>query len=205
MLFDHLGNRKYLTGAEWQAFLAAAEKAEPFTRTFCATIAYCGARISEVRALTANSIDEANEAIVFECLKRQRKGVFRAVSVPRELIKLINDVHGLNALKSSPDTRNNRLWPWCRTTAWQRVKDVCAEAGIPDFVSKPKALRHSFGVRGTAQAGVPISTMKRWLGHSRIESTLIYCDALGREERALAERMWSLSREVNRMKQLRSG
>jgi hypothetical protein len=57
----------------------------------------------------------------------------------------------------------------------------------------PKAFRHSFGVRGVAQAGIPLGTMKRWLGHSKLESTITYTDAVGPEERALADRMWDFA------------
>lgn len=190
MLFTNRGERKYLTGRERQAFLAAADAAEPPVRTFCWVLASTGARISEVRALTANSIDVANEAIVIECLKRRHRGVFRAVPVRRGLIDLLESVHGIAALNADSERCNLRLWPWCRTTAWTRVKEVCAAAGVPEYVAMPKSLRHCFGVEGATQAGVPLGTMKRWLGHSRLESTLVYTTAVGLEERALAERMW---------------
>jgi integrase len=190
MLFDGAGHRKYLTKSEWIAFRRAAASAEPEVHTFCEVMAHSGARISEVRALTPAKIDVANSSLIFECLKRRRKGIFRAVPVPHELIDLLDKVHGVIGAKTDQARADLRIWPWCRTTAWMRVKEVCGAAGIPPSVAMPKAFRHSFGVEGTAQAGVPIGTMKRWLGHSRIESTLVYVEALGREERMLAERMW---------------
>lgn len=49
-----------------------------------------GARVSEVRALTVTSIDLATDSIVIECLKRRRRGIYRAVPVPREIILLID-------------------------------------------------------------------------------------------------------------------
>lgn len=191
MLFDRHGQRKYLTTGEWRAFLTAADSAEPSTRSFCWTLAYTGARISEVRALTPLSIDAANDAIVVECLKRRRRGIFRAVPVPHMLIALLDEVHDVITCQADPVRRNERLWPWCRTTAWARVKGVCAAAGVPEAVRMPKAFRHTFGIEGAAHVGVPLGTIKRWLGHARLESTLVYTDAVGAEERALAERMWS--------------
>ena len=193
MLFDFSGNRKYLTTAEWQSFLNAADDFEPLTRSFCAVVAHTGARISEVRALTANSIDTASGTIIFECLKRRRRGIFRAVPVPGSLIELLEDVHRISARRADSILCKHRLWPWCRTTAWSRVKEVCAKAGVPEYIAMPKSFRHSFGVRGAAQAGVPLGTMRKWLGHSRLETTAIYTDAMGPEERLLAERMWSVS------------
>jgi site-specific recombinase XerD len=53
----------------------------------------------------------------------------------------------------------------------------------------PKALRHVFGVGGT-QAGVPLNIIQRWLGHADIQTTAIYTDVMGPEERVLADRMW---------------
>jgi integrase/recombinase XerD len=172
---------------ELAAFLDAANKEDPLTRSFCLTLAHTGARLSEVRGLAGSSIDEGNCAIVFKCLKRRRPDIFRAVPVPSELIELILEAQGT---KVDPF---ELLWPWSRTTAWGRVKRVCRSAELPLAASMPKALRHTFGIRGVVQRGIPLGTMKRWLGHARLESTLIYTDAIGTEERRLMERMWANS------------
>ena len=71
------------------------------------------------------------------------------------------------------------------------MKEVMHEARIPAFCAKPKALRHAFGVIGVAEAGVPLNMMQKWLGHADIETTAIYANAVGPEERAIARRMWS--------------
>lgn len=190
MLFDAGGHRKYLTRTEWAAFGKAADAAEPDVRTFCWALAYTGARISELMALTPELVDVGDNRLVFECLKRRRKGIFRGVPVPPHLIVMLEGVHGIGAAKADPTKANRRIWPWCRTTAWTRVKEVCALAGIPEAIAMPKSLRHSFGVQGVTEASVPLGTVKKWMGHSRLESTLVYTDAQGNEERALADRMW---------------
>ena len=192
MLFDRTGHRKYLIAAEWRAFLAAARRAKREVRTFCFVLAYTGARLSEVLALTPQSIDFANRVIVFECLKRRKRGIFRSVPVPIELIALLERTHAISVCKADPDLCAKRLWPWCRTTAWTRVKELCAKASVPAAVAMPKAFRHSFGVESMAKAGIPIGIVKRWLGHVRLESTIVYCEAVGAEERALAAKMWKL-------------
>lgn len=33
--------------------------------------------------------------------------------------------------------------------------------------------------------------LSKWLGHSSLEMTAIYADALGEEQRGIASRMWS--------------
>jgi|ERR1700710_2408478 len=144
------------------------------------TLSMTGARISEVLALTASRIDKENGAVVFETLKRRRKGVFRAVPVPGHLIQKLQELEC---------PVGQRLWPWCRTTVWAIVKKVMREAGISEALCKPRSLRHTFAVQAS-QKGVPLNIIQRWLGHARIETTAIYADALGVEERTLARRIW---------------
>jgi len=183
MLFDRRGQRKYLTPNEREAFIGAAIQRNPLEASFCLTLAISGARISEVLALTSRRIDHENEAIIFETLKRRRAGVFRAVPMPRDLISLIRQL---------PTMQGERIWPWCRTKAWSLIKDVMSDAGVENAIGKPKALRHAFGVYA-GQNQIPLNLVQRWLGHARIETTAIYADALGEEERNLAKRMWNAS------------
>ncbi len=152
---------------------------------FCLTLAFTGARISEALALTAERLDASNEAIVFETLKQRRRGVFRAVPIPRRLLCFIMDT--AHSLKSNATT--DRLWPWGRTNAWKQVKRVMKAAGLSDALCKPKALRHGFAI-DAGQNGVPLNIVQRWLGHARIETTAIYAGAIGEEKRNLARRMW---------------
>jgi integrase len=188
-LFDNCGKRKYIVADERRRFLSAALDEGGRVGSFCATLALTGARISEVLALTPDRIDTAARAIVFETLKRRKRGIFRAVPVPRELLVLLEATHELSTSIADLGDRHARLWPWCRTTAWSYVKQTMNRAGIGDAFAKPKALRHGFAVEA-GQNGVPLNMVQRWLGHARIETTAIYAAALGREERALAQRTW---------------
>jgi integrase/recombinase XerD len=189
MLYDQYGKRKYLTKIERESFMQAAGRAAPEIETFCLTLAYTGARISEVLALVPLRVDTGANAIIIECLKKRRRGIYRAVPVPRNLLIRLNDVHDISGSRSDSERNQRRIWNWSRTTAWNRVKTVMRVAGIIDGPAMPKALRHAFGVGGT-QAGVPLNLIQRWLGHSDIETTAIYTDVMGEEERALADRMW---------------
>jgi integrase/recombinase XerD len=183
-LFDPNGNRKYLVARERVAFVSAAVAEGGEVGTFCLTLAFTGARISEVLALSAERLDASNEAIVFETLKQRKRGVFRAVPVPLRLIDLI-----VKATTSEHKPRS-RLWPWRRTMAWRHVKRMMKNAGVPDALSKPKALRHGFAI-DAGQHGVPLNIVQRWMGHARLETTAIYAGAIGEEERNLARRAWS--------------
>ena len=191
MLHDHQENRKYLTTLERKRFIAAALRHPPSVATFCLTLVYSGGRSSEVLMLRAGNIDPAAGLIVFESLKKRRKGVFRQVPVPKQLLDRLCAVHLLDQVIS-----DQRLWPWGRTTAWKHVKQVMREAGVLPSCTSPKGLRHAFGVMGISEAGVPLNMMQKWLGHARIETTAIYANAVGREEREIAQRMWARSKDA---------
>lgn len=189
-LYDKSGTRKYLTATEKNMFIVEAKKERPEIVTFCLSLVYTGARVSEILALKPSRIDMDTKVIVLECLKKRRAGVFRAVPVPEDFLSDLAKVHGIKPGSTSLPTSEERLlWTWGRTTAWSYVRRVMIAAGIPDCRAMPKSLRHTFGICAT-QANVPINILQRWMGHSRISTTAIYSDAVGDEERAFAMRLW---------------
>jgi integrase/recombinase XerD len=40
---------------------------------------------------------------------------------------------------------------------------------------------------------IPLPVVKKWLGHASLETTAIYLDLIGEEERELAKRLWRTS------------
>lgn len=180
-LFDRRGQRKYLCDSEMVRFMRAIRQADPATYAFCLLLAQTGCRISEALAVTPMSIDRDAKRIVFRTLKRRRT-VFRAVPIPDILINaLLHRAQGLAA--------GHRLWPWARQTAWRKVKAAMAAARIDGAMATPKGLRHAFGIR-CAGKNVPPNLIQRWLGHAKSNTTALYLDAVGVEERRFAERMW---------------
>ncbi len=81
------------------------------------------------------------------------------------------------------------IWTWSRTTAWRRVRDVMGAAAISGLPAMPKGLRHGFGIKAVA-SNVPLNMTQRWLGHASISTTSIYTEAVGAEEKEIAQRMW---------------
>lgn len=188
-LYSVSGQRKYLTQDERARFIAAALRyPRANVRTLCLTLAWTGCRISEALALTASSIEPEGGFVAIRCLKkRSGRVVIREVPVPDALLNEIGAVHHLDAVDIG-----ERLWPFSRCRAWQLVKAVMDDAGIPHGLhATPKGLRHGFGLHAI-RSGVPINLVQRWLGHARMETTAIYLQAMGSEERAIAERMWGL-------------
>ena len=53
----------------------------------------CGAALA--RSRTSQQIDLSGRVVVFESLKKRRRGVFRAVPVPPELLDTLDMVHGI--------------------------------------------------------------------------------------------------------------
>lgn len=195
-IYDLYGHRKYLTRAEVVAFLRSAKESPPEVETFCTTLAYTGARLSEALSITPAHIDFGNGVVAIETLKRRRRGVFRQIVVPTDLLSRMDAVHSIK--RRAEDARAYEpLWGWGRTTAWLKVKDVMARASIAGPQASPKALRHSMAVTAL-QAGVPLHLVSRWLGHARLSTTAIYADVIGEEERDLASRFWGRLREAGR-------
>ncbi|MEI9990581.1 MAG: site-specific integrase [Rhizomicrobium sp.] len=186
-LYDERGRRKYLVPMERRAFLQSALNVGGETASFCAVMVFCGTRISEGLEITPERIDDANCAINVRTLKR-RAFVIRAVPVPRKLLTFLDCVHHYRAAQLDPAKAGERLWKFSRTTAWRRIKFVMRRAAHPEFVSKPKSLRHAFGAE--ACMNVPLPMVQKWLGHAKLETTAIYTTLIGREERAVARKTW---------------
>lgn len=184
------GEKKYLTPLEREKYINQAARQPRIVSTFCLMLVHSGCRISEALALTANKIDMENNRVVIETLKKRRSGQFREVPVPPRFIEDLDKVHGIRELQAKKDRgKKQKLWRWSRTTGWRYVKTVMEEAGISRDLLSPKALRHAFAVHALSK-DVPLNKVSEWLGHSALEITAIYTKVSGKEEDAMAARMW---------------
>ena len=151
-IYDTQGHRLYLTGSERAAFRTAAEAAPREVRTYCWTLLYTGCRPSEALALTADRVDFQAAVLTFESKKKRRSGLYRAVPVPASLLDALDLVHGLRDRAT-----RTYLWTWSLKTAYTRVIEIMARAGIAGPQASPKGLRHGFGVaciqKGTTKQG----------------------------------------------------
>ena len=187
---DEHGHRKYLTPAERDAFLKAADDAElREVRTFCATLAHTGCRISEALGLTADRIDLKDGMIVIASAKKRRTGIYRPIPVPATLLDMLNLVRSSRAQKRRDGGNSVRLWDWSRTQGWYVVCAVMKAAKITGPHATPKGLRHGFDIKAIS-CGVPLNTLQQLFGHAQLSTTSIYADAMGPEKRQLVQRMW---------------
>lgn len=189
-MFNLDGQRKYLTQSETRRFLSEARRDDPAVHSFCWLIAVTGCRISEALALTPANIDFEARIIVFECLKKRRRHVYRSIPVPAGLLQSLRCL-----LRAGRFRDGERIWPWSRMTGYRRVREVMERAGLNGTHASPKGLRHGFGV-SAIQSGVPLNMVQRWLGHADMKTTAIYTSAMGPEERDIAARMWGRAFEA---------
>lgn len=179
-VFTGAGHRKYVTTSERDGFLASADRLAPERRAFCYLVAHSGCRISEALTLTRPQINLEACTIVVRTLKR-RSEVFRIIPIP----PFVRDM-----LLALPARDDGRLWTFSRTTAWRIIKAAMDMSGIDGPQACPRGLRHGFGMRAAGEA-IPPGVIQRWMGHASLETTQIYLDAQGEEERGFAARMYS--------------
>ena len=189
-LFDINGQRKYLTTEERERFAAASRATEREVMTFCLTLLNTGCRISEALELTPLRFDYAAKHVVIRSLKkRSKKPVYRTIPLSEDFLENLRLVHDIKKLQKNKELKNLPLWSWSRMTGYRKVMAVMNKAEIEGIHACPKGLRHAFGIH-CALKGIPESRIQKWLGHSSRESTVIYTNAVGEEERQLASRLW---------------
>jgi integrase len=190
-LFDDRGQRLYLTADERTAFRAVAKaQGERELRTFCHLLTYTGCRISEALETTPQRLDWNEQTVIFRTLKKRGKKAattYRAVPLPADFLDELDLIHHLWGKDRIP--AKQLLWNWHRSTAWRKVKGVMRAAQIEGTHASPKGLRHGFGV-AHALNKTPLPLLQRWMGHSKQETTAIYMQAVGQEERELAGAVW---------------
>jgi integrase/recombinase XerD len=183
-LFDRRGCRKYLNKNERKAFRRAISAEHDLARrAFMLTVFHTGCRISEALNLLAGQIDGTAIAVVFETLKRRKRGCYRTIPVPEALMRALLDV-------AAGKSAHTKVWDFSRSTAYRMIKTKMNDAQIIGGMAMPKGLRHGLAV-ACISANIPLSTIKKWLGHARLDTTAIYLDVLGEEERELAKRLWN--------------
>ena len=184
-LHDRDGQRKYLNQAERLRFLEASKGKRSDVKLFCQLLYYTGARIAEIHNLSVINIDFANKTVVLESLKKRRRGIFREIPLPLSLLSELQAyIEDLNIERPN----NQTLFLFSLRTASRHLKRVMAEAQISGVRSSSRGLRNGFAVHAVSL--VPITMVKKWLGHTALETTEIYLNIVGIEERQIAELIW---------------
>lgn len=182
-LHNQDGQRKYLNQKERLQFLEVAKRQTIEIRLFCLLLYYTGARIAEIHKLHPKSIDLSNGTVVIESLKKRQSGIYREIPLPQFLLE------ELGAYSKQRHTQTETLlWSFSLRTASRQIKRVMEMAEINGVRGCAKGLRHGFAVHAVTIA--PLTLVKKWLGHSTLETTEIYLNIVGKEEREIASRIW---------------
>jgi integrase len=187
-LYAPTGERKYVNLEERRRLIMASADLDTAQALFLLTLIWTGARVSEVLAMTPAAIQIESGVASITTLKRRSHHV-REVPLPADLIEALGRHFEIGPASLDPHLAHQRLWRWHRVTAWRLVKEAMKRSSVSGRPACPRGLRHGFGT-GTLQAGVPLNLVQRWMGHARMETTAIYGEAMGPEERAIAGRFW---------------
>lgn len=189
-IIDAEGNRLYLTSEEKQSFLHCAKNSTGSVRSFAETLVYTGCRISEALQLKAMDINRADLIVTINSLKKRRGDIYRNVPVPDEYMDALVIAHDLIKKQKNVKHSKKRLWPWSRQYGYNIIKSLMIEANIPEGKHRsPKGLRHAYGINAISK-DVPLNMIQKWMGHADITTTAIYANAIGKQEKAIADKMW---------------
>lgn len=149
-------------------------------RLFLSLLWQTGARVSEALSIEVKDVDFYSKTLKVKSLKKQRPEV-RAIPFNGSLSGILGSYVAQEGLRDK-----DRLFPISRQRAFQVVQDACNKAGIDRERAHPHVFRHSFAVH-CVLSGVPLPVLKKWLGHSSIARTMIYCQVLARDTRSFYE------------------
>ncbi len=139
-----------------------------------------GARVSELLKIRPCDIDYYAKTIKIITLKR-KKFTVRVVPVKSELLGMIAQY-----IINFKINNEEPLFKITKREVERIVKKACKNAGIDDKRAHPHTFRHSFAVFHTLNR-VPPAVLKEWLGHAKIENTLIYLKILSIDTRNYVE------------------
>lgn len=170
-----------LSVAEVRALLEAAPS--PHYRAFFATVYSCGLRLQEARCLEVGDIDAARGMIHIHRGKGARD---RMVPLPHTTLELLRrhwSVHRHpRRLFPAIGRGSNQLWPQRAAVAIDAIhasgindafRHAREAAGIHKKGVSLHTLRHSYATH-LLEAGVNLPAISRFLGHSQIQTTLVY-------------------------------
>ena len=148
-----------------------------------------GARLNEALSLTPSDFDFNLKVVKIITLKKRKKkdGVVpvRIVPVKEQLLGLVAKYIVNNRIQD-----NEPLFKLTPRAVQKMVKEACRRAGIDgdDERTHPHTFRHSFAVHHVLN-GTPVLVLNELLGHTNIESTLVYTRVLAQDARMYVDRV----------------
>lgn len=145
--------------------IPAYRKSHMLARDLFLFACYTGVSYADVVSITNENLYTDEDGALWLKYRRKKNEHRASVKLLPEALALINKYH-------SEDRET--LFPLLRWSNLRRhMKALAALAGIKDDLCYHQA-RHSFASLITLEAGVPIETISRMLGHSDISTTQVY-------------------------------
>lgn len=156
-----------LTKSEYEKLLLTAkEKQNERLYFLMQTICSTGIRVSELKFITVEAINQAQAVI--RC-----KGKMRQILIPKKLCKMLIKYAKRRNIKSGAVFISKTGKPLDRSNIWSDMKMLCESAGVSRDKVFPHNLRHLFA-RTYYTIQKDIVRLADILGHSSINTTRIY-------------------------------
>lgn len=171
-----------LTQEEFRSLVDQARReGDEQTAVLLTAMSGTGVRVSEVRFLT---VEAAHSRMAVIHLKGKTRQIPLGDKMCTELLAFARK----RGIGSGPIFLSKRGKPLDRRRIWERMKDLCAGAGVDPSKVHPHALRHLFA-RLFYNMTQDIAKLADLLGHSSIETTRIYVMTSCHEHRAILDRL----------------
>lgn len=131
-------------------------------------IRHTGARISEVLKIRKSDFDVVNRTVTVVTLKQKKgKQSFRTIRLPATIFSRVLELRALGNVSNKYKAKVNYR-------VFHRIFKSLTKTTGPDVAwASPHAMRHSCAIR-LLKNGVSIEVVQRRLGHSSINSTMVY-------------------------------
>ena len=170
---------KSLTMEEYQRLLKAAEGNQRL-QMMLKVLAGTGIRISELKYFTVEAIrkKERQTSIRVSCKKKSRE-----IIIPDGLREELASYTEENGIREGVIFRTRSGKPVDRSNFWRQMKRLCRKTGIDEAKVFPHNIRKLFA-RTFYERSHDIAQLACLLGHSSINTTMIYVKRTEREVRA---------------------
>ena len=174
-----LPREKELSKAEYLRLLEAArQKKNEKLRLLLETICGTGIRVSELKYITVEAVEQGEAAI-------RLKGKIRVVLISGKLRKALKEYLRRGKISSGPVFVTKNGNPLDRSNIWKMMKALCKDAGVARQKVFPHNLRHLFA-RTFYRVTKNLLHLADILGHSSLEVTRIYaCDGISECRKSL--------------------
>lgn len=159
---------------------SARERGDETLAMIMETICATGIRVGELRFITVESLRCGTAEILL-------KGKARTVMLPTRLRAKLAKYAAKRRVHTGAVFLGRR-GPLSRKTVWERMKALCAAAGVEPGKVFPHNLRHLFA-REFYRASRDVAKLADVLGHSSLDTTRIYLVSTGAEHRAMLDRL----------------